>query len=86
MPCIPFKDGIVCTGRPRRRRCKVPGCIDWSVALCDWKLHEVVDGKRIYTGETCDLPVCPRHRHQVGPDKDLCTPHHELGRQQGLVR
>jgi hypothetical protein len=97
MPCTPidFKDGvrgIVCTTRPRRSRCAVPGCRDWCEVLCDWKLHKLVDGKREYTGDTCDRKLCLRHRHQVArglrgetESKDLCPEHHAAAKAQGLI-
>lgn len=44
------------------------------------------DGKGQYTGKTCDAPMCATHRNNVGPDKDLCAPHHAMAKQQGLLR
>jgi hypothetical protein len=66
MPCIPVGLGIVCTGRQRRQRCKMPGCNEWAVAVCDYP----IDGST-----TCDLRVCARHRVKVAPGVDYCTLH-----------
>lgn len=89
MACRTFNTGkggyaIVCGG-PKPKRCKSPGCHAPSVALCDWKLHTMVDGKRQYTGKTCSAPMCARHRGRVGPEKDLCPPHLALAKAQGLL-
>lgn len=68
MPCHAIPGvGIVCT-RPRRRRCKAPGCTGWATILCDFFIPK---GK----GRTCDRPCCERHSRNVGPDRDLCFEH-----------
>jgi hypothetical protein len=86
--------GVVCGG-PRPKPCKVGGnCGARSVALCDWKLHQVVDGKRVYNGKTCDMPLCESHRTKVGvhrggehdgESKDLCPAHHRRAQLEGLA-
>lgn len=89
MPCRPINLGggsyaIVCGRGPKPKPCASPGCTKPSVALCDWRLHKLVDGKREYTGKTCDAPMCEQHRNRVGTDKDLCAPHLTMARAQGV--
>ena len=55
---------IVCTPKRKTKPCFVAGCGGRGDFLCDGPLSN---------GKTCDRPICPdRHRHNVGPDKDLC--------------
>lgn len=91
MPCrvIPIGGGfaIACGPGSRPKQCKAPGCGRPSIALCDWKLHRVGDdGKRVYTGKTCDAPMCEVHRFSVGTNKDLCGPHLKMADEQGFVQ
>lgn len=83
MACIPIPGGIACG--VRRRYCKTPGCRNPLVAECDWKLHKVVDGKRVYTGKTCDAGMCEQHRGRVDAERDLCPPHMKIAREHGWV-
>lgn len=52
-------------------------CGRMSVALCD----AVVGRDEAGRPRTCDAPLCERHRHRIGPNRDLC-PRHQ--RQQAL--
>jgi hypothetical protein len=95
MPCHFFSGGVVCSGRTRRKRCKTPGHRDrWAVADCDWKLHEIVDGQKRYTGKTCDAGLCDGcrktvGRHETGPHagepKDLCPAHYAEAARRGYL-
>jgi hypothetical protein len=42
-----------------------------SVALCDAPAGQTLDGKPV----TCDMPMCERHRTNVGPNLDHCPRH-----------
>ncbi len=64
------KDGgsaIVCGPKTRSvTRCRVSGCHDVAVALCDQAVT------RSWGAGTCDQPMCAKHRHPIAKDKDLC--------------
>lgn len=46
-------------------------CARLAVARCDFPVGKATaDG-----GETCDRPMCRRHRTSVGPDRDHCPKH-----------
>ena len=47
--------------------CCIIDCYQSSVALCD----SVIDGKDF----RCGLPMCQRHRHEVGDGQDICPAH-----------
>lgn len=96
MPCHFFSGGVVCTGRQRRKRCKTPGHGDrWAAADCDWKLHRIgEDGRKEFTGKTCDAPMCEGcrktvGRHETGPHagepKDLCPAHFAEAQRMGYL-
>lgn len=67
-PCEMVKIGqgyaILCTGNPRRRRCRF--CASWSTKLCDWPIR---------LGKTCDVPICDEHATPVGENLDYCPTH-----------
>lgn len=68
-------------GGPRNKRpqaCRAPHrwlnrgvpmheCCGISTFLCDF----AVDSE----GNTCDMPLCPEHATEVGPDRHLCPTH-----------
>ncbi|MDD5207021.1 MAG: hypothetical protein PHS17_16470, partial [Desulfobacterales bacterium] len=72
MPCKPLKfgDGVygfVCSRGDQRQKCKICGMP--ATKLCDFVLKN---------GKTCDMPLCARHAHSVGPEKDYCPAHHDM--------
>jgi hypothetical protein len=78
--------GIACGGRSRATPCKAANCGVRSSKLCDWRLHQVMDGKKVYTGKTCDMALCAQHAHAVGKDKDLCPAHFAAAKAAGWVK
>lgn len=56
---------IVCTSRPRRRKC---ACGQPAPLECDWKVPTKKSG-------TCDAPICAGCTHSPAPGKDLCQKH-----------
>jgi len=91
--CIPFAGGFICG--VKAKSCTAPNCRGDVVAECDWKLHRVEDGKRVYTGKTCNRGLCAKHRgavgfHADGPhagqEKNLCPAHLAEARRLGFVK
>lgn len=73
MTCSPVKlpDGtraIVCHKGAPIQQCSVDGCFEFATHACDWKVGERQDG-------TCSMPMCDKHRTNVGKGKDLCPRH-----------
>ncbi len=74
MACRPLPGGgFACGPRPKAKPCATPGCGKTSVALCDYP---------IVGGKTCSRGMCEGHRHNVGPDRDLCDPHFKIAGEQ----
>ena len=72
MPCktIFFEGkpvGFACSRGHQRQDCRICGMP--STKLCDYPLKN---------GKTCDMPLCARHAHAVGPDMDYCPAHFEM--------
>jgi hypothetical protein len=57
---------IVCTDRPRRRKCKHCDTLTTDHRLCDWKIGD---------GKTCDSPLCASCTNIPQQGKDLCKAH-----------
>ena len=75
MPCKPIiiggkAIGFACSRGDQRQRCKICGMP--ATKLCDFPLK----GEK--AGKTCDMPLCHRHAHSVGPDVDYCPTHFEM--------
>lgn len=70
MICQPIKvpggGGVICRGRPARRRCSTCGRLPAEFE-CDWPVQERQSG-------TCDAAICVRCRDQDG-EKDYCWRH-----------
>lgn len=71
MPCMNVKisgvTGIACyRGGKAQPRCGLPGCNFIADYLCDGP------GSKPRGRKTCDMPLCENHRHNVGPERDLC--------------
>lgn len=77
MPCDVIRDkaglvtAFVCRSRGSKT-CRYCGAA--SVALCDWSLTGVKQGK------TCDIPMCAKHRNRHADlgDVDYCRTHQEM--------
>jgi hypothetical protein len=67
--------GFVCG--VRKRKCR--GCGQPAPYLCDFQLTGALAGK------TCDIPMCPRCAHEVGPDRHYCRVHNEMANEEVLV-
>jgi hypothetical protein len=65
---LQFADGTFAIACGTRAKPKYCACGRAADLLCDWKVAARKTG-------TCDLPICPKHALQVGPDKHLCPQH-----------
>lgn len=81
MPCrrINFRDGataIVCG--PKVQKLKTCAfCSNWAEFLCDYPVTKT---------KTCDLPMCKRHRKNIGPNLDYCHQHKGGAVQMALIK
>lgn len=70
MPCVTKKteSGLMFfCGRGLKKAERCHRCGDFAEFLCDYPVG---------SGRTCDLSMCPEHRHHVGEERDFCAVHH----------
>jgi hypothetical protein len=63
---------IICGPRQPHQKCP---CGRRATQLCDWKMPNAEDQRKVRGSATCDKPLCDQCTTSPAPDKDLCPAH-----------
>ena len=66
---------IVCGSRQPRQKCT---CGRTATLLCDWKMSNAEDHRKVRGSPTCDKPLCNACTTSPASGKDLCRAHAEV--------